>query len=170
MYQLREVRAMAERLMRQEFIIEGQPMSGDALGYRFEFDNARKRLGCCKHWTKRISLSNYLCLGNLDKVDGKLMDTMLHELAHAFARKVYGGNCGHDYRWVNIAKSIGCNGERCYDHSEVTAVTRSKYTHTCPTCLTTKPVHRRVTRSCSCGACSGGRYNPQHKLILTQNY
>lgn len=174
MHRLRGVHAMAERLMAEEFTFtvfdQTKTISGNSLGYRFQFDNARRRLGCCSYRKRTISLSKYLCLENLDKVDGKLTDTMLHELAHAFDKALYGKSSGHGDRWVRIAKSIGCDGKRCYSSSEVKAVTNSKYTHTCPTCKRETPRHKMVRRSYSCTPCSGGYYNPKHKLILTRNY
>jgi predicted SprT family Zn-dependent metalloprotease len=171
---LREVRQMANRLMSEEFTFTAfgktHTLSGNNLGYSFKFDNARRRLGCCNYRTKTISLSKHLCLMNLDKVEGKLKDTVLHELAHAFDVALYGLSSGHGPRWVRIAQSIGCDGQRCYSSEDVKEVTNSKYTHTCPTCGNTTPRHKKIRRSYSCAPCSGGRYNPQHKLILTQNY
>jgi len=163
---------MATRLMGEVFTVNGQEMSGNRLGYRFKFDNARRRLGCCNAHRRTISLSKYLCLENLDKVEGKLKDTMLHELAHAFATELH-GRCGHDYRWVRIAKSIGCDGQRCYSGEQVNAVTNSKYTNTCPVCGNQTPSHKRRRRSYACAPCcnkAGGGYRAEFKLIVTQNY
>jgi len=173
MYRLNAVQQMATRLMGEVFTIQGHEMSGNSLGYTFHFDNARQRLGCCSYSNKTISLSKYLCLENLDKVDGKLTDTMLHELAHAFAREIHGRGCSHDYRWVRIAQAIGCDGERCYSSEDVNAVTNSKYTNTCPACGNTTPSHKRRRRSYACTPCcnkAGGGYRAEFKLIVTQNY
>ena len=170
MYRLNAVQQMADRLMAEVFTINGQQLSGHRLGYTFRFDNARRRLGQCNYTRKTITLSKHICLENVDKAEGKLKDTMLHELAHAFAYEVHGRGVHHDYRWVAIAKSIGCDGKRCYSGDDVKPIKNSKYTHTCPTCANTTPRHKMTRRSYSCTPCSGGRYNPLHKLVLTQNY
>jgi len=139
-------------------------------GWRFEFDTARNRAGVCKFRSKTIGLSKYL-LPHMK--DDKVEDTLLHEIAHALV----GPQHGHDRVWQRQALAIGCNGARCYNaesefnagSAELLAV-QSKYTLTCPTCGKKSPLHRKPKRDRSCGSCSNGTYNPQHKMIVTQNY
>lgn len=51
-------------------------------GWRFKFDNAKRRFGCCNYRTQTISLSRYVTeLNSRDNV----IDTVLHEVAHALA-------------------------------------------------------------------------------------
>jgi predicted SprT family Zn-dependent metalloprotease len=139
------------------------------LGWRFEFDNARRRAGVCKYYSKTIGLSKYL-LPHMS--DAMIEDTILHEIAHALV----GSRHGHDRVWQRKAMEIGCNGKRCYNpqkelaNYETTLAVQSKYTLTCPTCGRKSALHRKPKRDRSCGKCSGGTYNPKHKLILTQNY
>lgn len=138
-------------------------------GWRFEFDNARRRAGVCKYNSKTIGLSKYL-LPHMN--EEMIKDTILHEIAHALV----GHRHGHDRVWQRQAMAIGCNGKRCYNpqkelaNYEETLAVQSKYTYTCPTCGKKSPAHRSPKRSKSCGKCSHGVYNEKHKLIVTQNY
>ena len=143
-------------------------------GWRFEFDNARRRAGVCMYYSKTISLSKYL-LPYMK--DDKVKDTLLHEIAHAMV----GSRHGHDRVWQRQAIAIGCNGARCYDAEtefhegaieELAA--QSKYSMTCSSCGYTVAKHRKPKRSKACGKCckkyNGGQYSEKYKLTLTQNY
>jgi predicted SprT family Zn-dependent metalloprotease len=125
-------------------------------GWRFKFDNARRRFGVCKHRSKVIGLSQHLVALN---DEAKVKDTILHEIAHALV----GRGHGHDSVWKRKALEIGCNGERCYDSNKV-SMPQSKYIAVCVGCNETHKKHRMTKTSSSCGACSGGKYNPSYKL------
>jgi predicted SprT family Zn-dependent metalloprotease len=138
-------------------------------GWRFEFDNSRRRAGVCKFGRRIIGLSKYL----LPHMNSEMIkNTILHEIAHALV----GPEHGHDWVWQQKAIEIGCDGKRCYNaekelaNYEETLAVQSKYTLSCPTCGKKTPMHRSPKRDRSCGKCSNGVYNPQHKLIVTQNY
>lgn len=110
--------------------------------WKFSFDNGRRRLGFCNHTKKTISLSkNYIPL--LD--DEEIIDTLLHEIAHALTGKVH----GHDKVWKQKAIEIGCNGERLY-HG--TAHVKAKYKGMCPKCG--RVIYRYMRRKISCSKCS----------------
>ena len=133
-----------------------------AKGWGFKFDRAVRRFGLCSYRKKQISLSAPLVSVNNR---AEVTETILHEIAHALA----GHKAGHGPVWKAMAKSIGCDGNRCYDSNKVTTVpttVRSQYVAHCPSC---NKEFRRVKRvsagqSHSCSACSGGRYNPAYKL------
>ncbi len=152
---------------------ENHVMSARGIGYRFEWDGAKRRFGACHYGHKKITLSKPLCSINLDKIYGKIKDTILHEIAHAFSVEVYGriNGRGHDWRWRGIALAIGCDGKRCYDSSAVEKP-KAKYTLSCPNdaCDVQGSMHRKPKVNRSCGKCSGGKYNPKYEMILTQNY
>lgn len=96
---LPEAKAAALHLMACHGLIEK--------GWRFGFDNARRRFGCV-HW-KRQTITLSLPLTKLNS-DDKVSDTILHEIAHALVGK----GVGHGPLWRAKALSIGCNGARCF--------------------------------------------------------
>lgn len=144
---LNEARDLANDLMIKHGIAEQ--------GWRFEFDNAKRRFGCCKYRSKTITLSVYLT--ELNDVR-KVKDTILHEIAHALCPKQK-----HNEVWRRKALEIGCNGERCYNSDEVVGV-RGNYIAVCVGCQKEHSRFRMPKRISSCGYCSGGRYNPTFKL------
>jgi predicted SprT family Zn-dependent metalloprotease len=77
-------------------------------GWSFQFDNGRKRAGCCQYATQVISLS-YAFARQASEED--LTDTILHEIAHALVGKTH----NHDEVWRTKAQEIGCSGRRCHD-------------------------------------------------------
>jgi len=179
MYQrtLKDVENKANELIDQEFTFtvfgQRQTVCARTLGYKFEFDGAKRRFGACHYRTKKITLSRPVCEVNLDKLETKITDTILHELAHAFSVHFYGSEGkGHGSLWKNIAWAIGCDGNRCYDGNKINQP-KSKYTLVCPNGCE-YPRHKKTRKSGyvsqSCGNCSGGYYNPQFKLTLVQNY
>ena len=127
-------------------------------GWDFEFDNAKRRLGCCNYRNKTIFFSrNYLPLVDLLEVT----DTILHEIAHALV----GVGHGHGYVWQRKAIEIGCNGKRCYQGEKRV---EGKYQAICPKCGKTHYKHRKTFRTHSCGHCSGGSFNRECILIYKE--
>lgn len=133
-------------------------------GWRFQYDNARRRFGCCSYRTKTISLSKHLVsLNDIEKVK----DTILHEIAHALTP-----GHGHDRVWQRKAIEIGCNGERCYSSFDVQQP-ESRYIAECNGCGHIHKRHKMTDRlkygKQSCGRCSGGTYNDEYRLIWKVN-
>ena len=116
-----EVQNLAIELLNKDFTFETyygtHTMNALDLGYYFEFNNKKRAFGTCHYVSKKISLSLPLCSENLDKIETRIYNTILHELAHAFCVEVYGikHGRGHGSNWKSIAKQIGCDGERCFD-------------------------------------------------------
>ena len=155
---LQEAKTLAITLMDKHGLLDS--------GWYFEFDNAKRRFGCCKFRTKRITLSRPLVSLN---VESEVKDTILHEIAHALVGHLH----GHDSVWRRKALEIGCNGERCYSSAEVIKP-ESKYIAKCGGCGKVYAKHKRAragVRS-SCGKCSGGRYNDTYRLdwVANPNY
>jgi hypothetical protein len=65
----------------------------------------------CKYRTKRIEISKYYAQHSPRE---SILDTLLHEIAHALA----GPKAGHGPSWKAIAVRIGANPRAC-DNSEV---------------------------------------------------
>ena len=78
--------------------------------WHIEVGRQKQFAGMCYHQTKVIRLSRFFIEGNSEK---QIKDTILHEIAHALVGPFH----GHNYVWRAKAKSIGCDGKRCYDSS-----------------------------------------------------
>jgi predicted SprT family Zn-dependent metalloprotease len=90
-----EARRLAEQLIREQGLA----------GWRFEFDRARRRFGCC--WTKKKLITLSRPLTELNDA-GEVRDTILHEIAHALVPG------GHTAAWRKMCEKIGAVPKRCY--------------------------------------------------------
>lgn len=144
---LNEARDLAIQLMKEHGISEQ--------GWRFDFDNAKRRFGYCKYSSKTITLSIHLTEINTFE---RVKNTILHEIAHALCPKN-----GHNHIWKSKAIEIGCDGQRCYSTDKVETV-QGNYIAVCVGCGKQSTRFRKPKRSYSCGKCSGGRYNIKFKL------
>jgi len=95
---LSEAQHLAKALMK-DFGIEDK-------GWRFAWDNAKRRHGQTRFATKTISLSRPLTQINEDAV---VENTIRHEIAHVLA----GPSHGHDATWRAFARQCGAKPERC---------------------------------------------------------
>ena len=152
---LDEIERLANRLMLKHNL----PIAG----WRFKFDMSKRRFGVCKYRSKTIGLSAPLCLLN-DMAN--ITDTILHEIAHALVGNAH----GHDWVWKQKALEIGCNGNRCYDSSEVVQP-KGKYIAICPSCNYTYNRYKQpiIGRKQSCGKCSNGRFDINKLLVWEKN-
>jgi predicted SprT family Zn-dependent metalloprotease len=152
---LNKAEKLAEDLM-QEHGLYANPY----LQWCFEFDNAKRRFGCCQYLRRVISLSKVLTELNSE---AEVRDTILHEIAHALV----GNSHGHDWVWKQKALEIGCNGNRCYSSKEV-KTPESKYIAICHNCNHVHKKHKkpRIGLRQSCGVCNTtGKFNTN--LLLT---
>ena len=100
---LTEVTTLGEQLIREHEI-----KSGLKAGWQFAFDLAPARGGSCRYKEKQITLSVTYCLKAAKE---EIIDTILHEIAHA----IVGPKHGHDATWKIVARRIGCTAERCHN-------------------------------------------------------
>jgi predicted SprT family Zn-dependent metalloprotease len=154
---LQDAKNLAIELMDQHGLLDNR--------WIFEFDNAKRRFGCCFYKAKRITLSRHLVV--LNDV-ARVKNTILHEIAHALVDAKH----GHDNVWRRKALEIGCDGNRCYSSVKVTQP-QSKYIAECSGCGVIHKRHK-MTRALkygksSCAHCSGGRYNDQYHLVWKEN-
>ncbi|MGE0822907.1 MAG: SprT-like domain-containing protein [Candidatus Binatia bacterium] len=98
----------AEELQRLAQVARGLLTQHHLLDWSFQFDNGRKRAGCCQYGTKVISLSYEFAKHAPDE---EITDTVLHEIAHALVGKSH----NHDDVWRAMAARIGCSGRRCHE-------------------------------------------------------
>lgn len=80
----------------------------DRLGWRFAWDRAVRRAGCCKHTQRLITLSRPIFEIETNRDD--VLDTILHEIAHALV----GPEAGHSNTWKQTAVAVGARPERCH--------------------------------------------------------
>ena len=99
---LTEIATLGKRLIR-----EHEDNSGLKAGWQFAFDLAPARGGSCRYSDQQITLSVTYCL---KASKAEIVDTILHEIAHA----IVGPKHGHDSTWKAAARQIGCTAERCH--------------------------------------------------------
>ena len=128
-------------------------------GWTFHFDNAKVRFGSCQYASKKITLSKKITELNEET---EVVDTILHEIAHA----IVGPRHGHNHHWKLTALSIGCNGKARYDGNTVIAPPK-RFTGTCPNC--DRKIQRDVRSGIACGTCCKGKYNSDYRFNWTRN-
>jgi predicted SprT family Zn-dependent metalloprotease len=133
-----------------------------ARGWRFQWDNAVRRFGCCMQPPRKlITMSRSLTEANSVR---HMVDVILHEIAHALVPV----GSGHGPTWRQKALSIGCNGKRCYG-AEVN-VARAQFLGTCPACGHTTHNHRRNKTACSacCRKHNNGKWDSRFMFAWTR--
>lgn len=125
-------------------------------GWRFEFDNAKRRFGCCHTSRRLITISRHLTELNNPLV---VYNTILHEVAHALTPY----DRGHGREWRQVARGIGCDANRCYSGAEV-ATPPKPFRGTCPSCGRVILRHKRNKIACGrcCNSFNGGRFNSDY--------
>ena len=130
-------------------------------GWRVALDGAVRRFGACRYRDKSITLSARLVQLNSE---AQVLDTILHEIAHALA----GPGKGHGAEWARIARSIGCSASRCYSAQD-TQQPAPRYLLRCGNCGHTTTRYRLKGRASACLACcnrfAGGRFD--ERFLLT---
>jgi hypothetical protein len=126
--------------------------------WSFNFDNAKRRFGLCSYRRKLITISKPLSMVNKKEI---IIDTILHEIAHA----IIGSGYGHNHIWVRKALEIGCSGKRCYGREVITP--SKKWIATCPNCKRVIERHRKIN-TLACGRCCkrycNNRYDDNYKF------
>jgi predicted SprT family Zn-dependent metalloprotease len=119
-------------------------------GWSVGFNRRKRALGMCFYGRQAVELSVHLVERNgVDEV----LDTLLHEIAHALV----GPGHGHDAIWQRRCAEIGARPTRC-GHADMP---EGRWQARCPLCGTAFHRHRRPKRRqgwfCrSCGPERGG--------------
>lgn len=130
-------RSLALELMKQHGLV----------GWRFTFDHAKRRFGCCNYTRQTISLSRTLTLLNPEP---EVRDTILHEIAHALTPRA-----GHGAAWRAMCVRVGARPTRCFTTNQVVTPPRrpAALQIGCPACGWWHDRHRRSTRKLVCRKC-----------------
>jgi len=153
----------AEKLAKENLIKHGLK----DLGWIFKFDNSVRRFGVCKHYRRIISLSKHLT--RLNPVED-VLDTILHEIAHALV----GPKHGHDAVWKAKCVEIGAKPIRCY--SEDIVQPKLRYTAVCGACEKEFQRQRRPKtfnnplRRESCNCQSGRPWDKRVLITWKENF
>ena len=103
--------------------------------WTFGWAQTRRRLGVCKFRAKRIEIAEYYAAQNSRE---KVLDTLMHEIAHALA----GPKAGHGPKWKAIAVQLGAR-PAAYDSEEDTIVLPGDWQSTCDGCGKTYHRYKR---------------------------
>jgi predicted SprT family Zn-dependent metalloprotease len=141
--------------------------------WTFEWSRGKRVFGLCVYGPSvhTIRLSKYLT--ELNDVN-RVTNTILHEIAHALDVEIRGYS-SHDYKWEKIALSIGCDGKRYVDVSEVT-LPKSKYSLVCPNddCKRETPRWKKPKNRVACGHCCSthnkGKFTDKFLMFIKENY
>lgn len=79
--------------------------------WTFQYDGAKRRAGQCDYMNRTISLSRHFVERNTEE---RVLDTILHEIAHALTPD----DAGHGREWRAICVRIGAKPVRCYSRSD----------------------------------------------------
>jgi|TARA_R110002126_G_scaffold54310_3_gene146953 predicted SprT family Zn-dependent metalloprotease len=137
---LDKVRNIALKLMRDHGLSD----------YTFKWDSAVRRFGCHNGRLKYISLSRPMT--QHESNDDRVINTILHEIAHALDYKKRGYS-NHDSQWKKTAKSIGCNGQTCSSVGGLDQSKILKWIASCPSCEKQIYYARKSKVSKACGSC-----------------
>jgi predicted SprT family Zn-dependent metalloprotease len=109
--------------------------------WTFRFNSNVRRAGVCHYPAPtrpgRIELSRHFVERNSD---AEVVDTLLHEIAHALV----GPRHGHDAAWRAKCREIGARPVRCYGGT--VDMPTGKWRAVCPSCSTAYDRHRRPRR------------------------
>jgi predicted SprT family Zn-dependent metalloprotease len=112
------------------------------LDWSFTLDHAKARAGLSNFTKKQISVSREYAQKVTEK---ELVDTILHEIAHALT----GHHHGHDSVWKKTAISIGCSGKRCHE----TPFSVGQIERFCPKGCFSFTQHRKPSKIKLCRKC-----------------
>lgn len=114
--------------------------------YSFKFSNGIRTLGQCNFRTRTITLSKHYVIANSDEL---VLDTILHEIAHALV----GVGHGHNHVWKAKCREIGAKPNRCKD--SVNVEVEHKYIKRCSNgCWESKMYRKpRNLHRYRCGKC-----------------
>lgn len=116
-----ELQEIKKSFLRQkdtiEKIVEQHLASNSLSDWSFAWDHARRRLGSCRYIDKKITLSRYFVACN-EASQNQILDTILHEIAHALAWKHHQEK-GHGPYWRSYCAKLGAIPKTTASSSEI---------------------------------------------------
>jgi predicted SprT family Zn-dependent metalloprotease len=103
-----------------------------ARGWKFGFNSSKISFGTCDFVNKTITLSYSVSLCNVNDNMDVIIDTIIHEIAHALAYIRY-KSALHCDNWRKIFIKIGGNGKTTVDANDIN-VPSYNYEYECPVC------------------------------------
>lgn len=150
-------------------LLENKMIEHGLSNWNFGFSNTQNR-GDCNYTKKLIRLSRPFVKANgIERV----LQTILHEIAHALTWINHRNAKPHGIEWQTIAKSIGHTGQRymaaeSYDTGRTRKDTEK--VGTCPNC--DRKMYARRRQNIACGKCckqyNGGKYTTAYKIVWTE--
>ena len=143
-----ELRNRGMDLQELEFIAEMELRKHGLTLWSFGLAKTKRRQGVCKFRDRRIEIAEYYARHNSRE---KVLDTLLHEIAHALA----GPKAGHGPVWKAIAHQLGATPQAC-DTCIDTVVMPGDWQATCEACKKTFHKYKRPQEQngyrCRCAA------------------
>lgn len=112
-------------------------------GWTLEIGRGSRILGTCYHYRKLIRISKFYIENNDVKL---VMNTLLHEIAHAYL----GSGYGHGKEWKTYARSIGCTAQRVQHN---VTIPEGKIKYACPCCGEVTTRYRKTSKKWACKPC-----------------
>jgi predicted SprT family Zn-dependent metalloprotease len=135
-------------------------------GWTFKWGNEVGRFALCNCALKEITLSRPMTEHETNRE--RITNTILHEIAHAIHCNENNGKTNHDDHWQRIAKSIGCNGNRCTSADTVDMKKFVKWVAQCGNCGKEFYKYTKPKGATSCSTCDA-KYNPKYELDFKFN-
>ena len=138
-----------------------------ASGWTYATHTKKRSLGTCNFRSRQILLSVYhIANSELDDI----LDTILHEIAHALCYVRRNGDYGHGKQWRAVCIEIGARPVRCGKGP----VAPAAYVFECPNCGEGNQYYRKpdTSRRRACKSCcvryNAGRFHPDYVMELVR--
>jgi len=175
---LEEFKTYASLIMQKRFQFKcnrgiTHTLSANSIGYKGSIEDLGKRtLGRCSYGKKVIYMSKTYVRLNIENHSKYVIDTLLHEIAHAFTGHVYSDRSinAHGKEWKHIARQIGASPTSSKNLKALGMKTeQAKYTAVCWDCGREYERDRKSKRSSSCSG-HGKGFKIEYLLEYKQNY
>jgi predicted SprT family Zn-dependent metalloprotease len=124
---LESLQSLSERLLKKHGLKKK--------GWTFKFNRATRTFGICDFNKRSISISKRITEINIKKNPEEIVDTILHEIAHAMTFELYGTKVkAHGDEWKGICNKIGASTETYYDPNNIIEL-KEQHVYKCPLCL-----------------------------------